>query len=173
VPMMNQAVENIPLSSLPDEQGHFGPYGGRFIAETLMEPVEELRQAYERMRVDPEFLAEFDRDLADYVGRPSPLYHAERWSRKLGGAQIYLKREDLNHTGAHKINNTVGQALLARHMGKIASSPRRAPGNTVSPRRLWRPGSGWSVWSIWAPRTFSGRPSMSIVCGFWVRTWLP
>jgi tryptophan synthase beta chain len=118
VPMMNQAVENIPLSSLPDEQGHFGPYGGRFIAETLMEPVEELRQAYERMRVDPEFLAEFDRDLADYVGRPSPLYHAERWSRKLGGAQIYLKREDLNHTGAHKINNTVGQALLARHMGK-------------------------------------------------------
>lgn len=115
---MNQAVENIPLSSLPDEQGHFGPYGGRFIAETLMEPVEELRQAYERMRVDPEFLAEFDRDLADYVGRPSPLYHAERWSRKLGGAQIYLKREDLNHTGAHKINNTVGQALLARHMGK-------------------------------------------------------
>jgi tryptophan synthase beta chain len=116
--MMNQAVENIPLSSLPDEQGHFGPYGGRFIAETLMEPVEELRQAYERMRVDPEFLAEFDRDLADYVGRPSPLYHAERWSRKLGGAQIYLKREDLNHTGAHKINNTVGQALLARHMGK-------------------------------------------------------
>lgn len=118
MPMMNQAVENIPLSSLPDEQGHFGPYGGRFIAETLMEPVEELRQAYERMRVDPEFLAEFDRDLADYVGRPSPLYHAERWSRKLGGAQIYLKREDLNHTGAHKINNTVGQALLARHMGK-------------------------------------------------------
>ncbi len=115
---MNQAVENIPLSSLPDEQGHFGPYGGRFIAETLMEPVEELRQAYERMRVDPEFLAEFDRDLADYVGRPSPLYHAERWSRKLGGAQIYLKREDLNHTGAHKINNTVGQALLARQMGK-------------------------------------------------------
>lgn len=118
MPMMNQAVENIPLSSLPDEQGHFGPYGGRFIAETLMEPVEELRQAYERMRVDPEFLAEFDRDLADYVGRPSPLYHAERWSRKLGGAQIYLKREDLNHTGAHKINNTVGQALLARQMGK-------------------------------------------------------
>ena len=118
MPMMNQAVENIPLSSLPDEQGHFGPYGGRFIAETLMEPVEELRQAYERMRVDPEFLAEFDRDLADYVGRPSPLYHAERWGRKLGGAQIYLKREDLNHTGAHKINNTVGQALLARHMGK-------------------------------------------------------
>ncbi len=104
--------------SLPDENGHFGPYGGRFVAETLMEPIEELRQAYERLRNDPGFQAELDRDLAHYVGRPSPLYHAERWSRKLGGAQIWLKREDLNHTGAHKINNTVGQALLARHMGK-------------------------------------------------------
>ncbi|WP_297527083.1 tryptophan synthase subunit beta [Thiohalobacter sp.] len=103
---------------LPDENGHFGPYGGRFVAETLMEPIEELRQAYERLRNDPEFRAELDRDLAHYVGRPSPLYHAERWSRRLGGAQIWLKREDLNHTGAHKINNTVGQALLARHMGK-------------------------------------------------------
>ncbi len=102
----------------PDDQGHFGPYGGRFIAETLMGPIQELTEAYERLRADPDFLAEFDRDLAHYVGRPSPLYHAERWSRALGGAQIYLKREDLNHTGAHKINNTVGQALLARFMGK-------------------------------------------------------
>ncbi|MFA7097579.1 MAG: tryptophan synthase subunit beta [Gammaproteobacteria bacterium] len=107
-----------PLHSLPDSNGHFGPYGGRFVAETLMEPLEELRLAYERFRNDPDFQAEFDRDLAYYVGRPSPLYHAERWSRHLGGAQIYLKREDLNHTGAHKINNTVGQALLARRMGK-------------------------------------------------------
>ena len=106
------------LSQQPDENGHFGPYGGRFVAETLMEPIEELRQAYERLKQDPDFVAELDRDLAQYVGRPSPLYHAERWSRELGGAQIWLKREDLNHTGAHKINNTVGQALLARHMGK-------------------------------------------------------
>ncbi len=106
------------MHSLPDSNGHFGPYGGRFVAETLMEPLEELRLAYERFRNDPDFQAEFDRDLAYYVGRPSPLYHAERWSRHLGGAQIYLKREDLNHTGAHKINNTVGQALLARRMGK-------------------------------------------------------
>ncbi len=106
------------LVDLPDENGHFGPYGGRFIAETLMEPVEELRQAYERLRNDADFIAELDRDLAHYVGRPSPLYHAERWSRELGGAQIYLKREDLNHTGAHKVNNTVGQGLLAKHMGK-------------------------------------------------------
>jgi tryptophan synthase beta chain len=106
------------INALPDARGHFGPYGGRFVAETLMEPLEELRLAYEKYRNDPEFLAEFDRDLSEYVGRPSPLYFAERWSRELGGAKIYLKREDLNHTGAHKINNTIGQALLAKRMGK-------------------------------------------------------
>jgi len=104
--------------SMPDERGHFGVYGGKFVAETLMEPIEELRLAYEKFKNDAEFQAEFDRDLAHYVGRPSPLYHAERWSNELGGAQIYLKREDLNHTGAHKINNTIGQALLAKRMGK-------------------------------------------------------
>ncbi len=106
------------LTELPDERGHFGPYGGVFIAETLMEPVDELRRAYERYMQDPEFLAELDADLQHYVGRPSPIYHAERLSRELGGAQIYLKREDLNHTGAHKVNNTIGQALLAKRMGK-------------------------------------------------------
>jgi len=105
-------------TELPDRDGHFGPYGGRFVAETLMEPLEELRRAYERFRQEPGFLAELDADFAHYVGRPSPLYHAQRWSRALGGAQIYLKREDLNHTGAHKINNTIGQALLAKRMGK-------------------------------------------------------
>jgi tryptophan synthase beta chain len=103
---------------LPDASGHFGRYGGRFVPETLMHPLAELTAAYERFLKDPAFLAELDNDLRDYVGRPSPLYHAERWSRELGGAQIYLKREDLNHTGAHKVNNTVGQALLARRMGK-------------------------------------------------------
>lgn len=103
---------------LPDTRGHFGRYGGMFVAETLMHPLEELRVAYERYLKDRTFLAELDADLRDYVGRPSPVYHAERWSRELGGAQIFLKREDLNHTGAHKVNNTVGQALLARHMGK-------------------------------------------------------
>jgi len=106
------------LPKMPDDNGHFGIYGGRFIAETLMAPVEELRKAYESLKDDPEFIAELDADLADYVGRPSPVYFAERWSRELGGANIYLKREDLNHTGAHKINNTVGQALLAKRMGK-------------------------------------------------------
>ncbi len=105
-------------TTLPDERGHFGPYGGCFVSETLMEPLEELRQAYQRYLNDPDFLAEFEADLATYVGRPSPLYLAERWSRRQGGARIWLKREDLNHTGAHKINNTIGQALLAKRMGK-------------------------------------------------------
>lgn len=103
---------------LPDQQGHFGPYGGVFVAETLMLPIQDLTEAYHRYMADPEFIAELDADLQHYVGRPSPVYHAERWSRELGGAQIFLKREDLNHTGAHKVNNTVGQGLLAKRMGK-------------------------------------------------------
>jgi tryptophan synthase beta chain len=105
-------------TAYPDANGHFGPYGGRFVAETLMEPLLELDAAYRHYLADPEFLAEFDDDLRNYVGRPSPLYFARRWSESLGGARIYLKREDLNHTGAHKVNNTIGQALLARRMGK-------------------------------------------------------
>ncbi|MDN3921754.1 tryptophan synthase subunit beta [Roseateles violae] len=104
--------------SQPDARGHFGPYGGRFVAETLVHALDELSAAYEHYRKDPDFVAEFERELAHFVGRPSPIYHAERLSRELGGAQIYLKREDLNHTGAHKVNNTIGQALLARRMGK-------------------------------------------------------
>ncbi|KOR28966.1 tryptophan synthase subunit alpha, partial [Achromatium sp. WMS2] len=105
-------------SQVPDQKGHFGPYGGLFVAETLMQPLEELRAACERYLQDPEFLAELTADLTQYVGRPSPLYPALRWSRELGGGRILLKREDLNHTGAHKVNNTVGQALLAQRMGK-------------------------------------------------------
>ena len=102
----------------PDARGHFGPYGGTFVAETLIHALDELKAAYEQCRQDPVFQAEFRHELAHYVGRPSPVYHAARMSREMGGAQIYLKREDLNHTGAHKINNTIGQALLARRMGK-------------------------------------------------------
>ncbi len=102
----------------PSDDGHFGIYGGRFVAETLTAALDELTDLYQRMRTDGDFLRELDRDLADYVGRPSPLYFAERLTRQLGGAQIYLKREDLNHTGAHKVNNTIGQALLAKRMGK-------------------------------------------------------
>jgi tryptophan synthase beta chain len=106
------------MYDLPDARGHFGPYGGVFVAETLIHALGELLTAYQRFRDDPDFKAEFRDELKHYVGRPSPIYHAKRWSQQLGGAQIYLKREDLNHTGAHKINNTIGQALLARRMGK-------------------------------------------------------
>jgi tryptophan synthase beta chain len=106
------------MHDLPDARGHFGPYGGSFVAETLTQALDELRTAYERCRNDPAFQAELKYELEHYVGRPTPVYHAKRWSQTIGGAQIYLKREDLNHTGAHKINNTMGQALLARHMGK-------------------------------------------------------
>lgn len=106
------------MYDLPDKRGHFGPYGGTFVAETLISALDELCKQYEYYRGDAEFQTEFFRELKHYVGRPSPIYHARRWSDHLGGAQILLKREDLNHTGAHKINNTVGQALLARRMGK-------------------------------------------------------
>ncbi len=110
-------MQDLPYN-LPDAGGHFGPYGGIFVAETLMPALTELREAYAAAQADPAFRAEFEYDLKHYVGRPSPVYHAKRWSGLLGGAQIYLKREDLNHTGAHKINNCIGQALLARRMGK-------------------------------------------------------
>ncbi|WP_374359163.1 tryptophan synthase subunit beta [Pseudoduganella danionis] len=103
---------------LPDNRGHFGPYGGSFVAETLTYALAELNQAYEKFSKDPEFLEEFRYELKHFVGRPSPVYHAKRWSQQIGGAQVYFKREDLNHTGAHKINNVIGQALLAKRMGK-------------------------------------------------------
>lgn len=108
----------IDYAQFPDEQGHFGPYGGIFAPETLMAPLEQLKQQYAALKNDPAFLAQLQTDYQDYVGRPSPLYFAQRWTEHLGGAKIYLKREDLNHTGAHKINNTIGQALLAKHLGK-------------------------------------------------------
>ncbi len=110
--------ERMSEQELPDEHGHFGPYGGRFVADTLIDALQQLQQAYVRYRTDPVFLAEYAAELHDYVGRATPLYHAKRLSAQVGGAQIYLKREDLNHTGAHKINNAVGQALLAKRMGK-------------------------------------------------------
>ena len=115
---MSKVEEQQDEYSGPDEQGHFGQYGGIFVGETLMPALEELNQKYTALKTDPNFWAEFDYDLKHYVGRPSPLYHAERMSEILGGARVYLKREDLNHTGAHKVNNTIGQALLAKAMGK-------------------------------------------------------
>jgi tryptophan synthase beta chain len=102
----------------PDESGHFGRFGGRFVAETLVHALDELKEAYSKYKDDPEFIAEYHYELKHFVGRPSPVYHAKRWSEMLGGAQIWFKREDLNHTGAHKINNCIGQILLARRMGK-------------------------------------------------------
>jgi len=106
------------IGQVPDNRGHFGPYGGKFVAETLMVPLQELQDAYDKYLTDPDFIKELDADLHDYVGRPSPLYFAKGWTKKLGGARVYLKREDLNHTGAHKVNNTIGQALLAKRLGK-------------------------------------------------------
>ncbi|MFV8816641.1 tryptophan synthase subunit beta [Haliea sp. E17] len=115
---MSTDVKPADYAAVPDDQGRFGIYGGRFVAETLMSALDDLEKLYLKLRNDPEFQRELDADLAHYVGRPSPLYEATRWSQKVGGARIFLKREDLNHTGAHKVNNTVGQALLAKHMGK-------------------------------------------------------
>jgi tryptophan synthase beta chain len=111
-------IELMKLYDLPDPRGHFGQYGGTFVSETLIHALDQLRDAYAKHKNDPEFLAEFQNELKYFVGRPSPIYHAKRWSEMLGGAQIYFKREDLNHTGAHKINNTVGQGLLAKRLGK-------------------------------------------------------
>jgi tryptophan synthase beta chain len=113
-----QTPEKINFDLAPDELGRFGPYGGRYVSETLIHALDELKDIYNRLKDDKDFRAELDYDLAHYVGRPSPLYFAEHLTKKVGGAQIFLKREDLNHTGAHKINNTIGQALLAKHTGK-------------------------------------------------------
>lgn len=115
---VNGKVDAEFLSHFPDTNGRFGDYGGRFVSETLMASLMELEKAYAQLKHDKDFQAEFDRDLADYVGRPSPLYLAERLTKEVGGAKLYFKREDLNHTGAHKVNNTIGQALLAKHLGK-------------------------------------------------------
>lgn len=114
----NKLITEELLKQLPDSKGHFGPYGGKFVSETLMSSLDDLEKQYLSLKDDTEFRREFDKDMADYVGRPSPLYFAERLTREVGGAKIYLKREDLNHTGAHKVNNTIGQALLAKHLGK-------------------------------------------------------
>jgi tryptophan synthase beta chain len=115
---MSSSIKKTSFDSVPDARGHFGAYGGKFVSETLMFALEELESTYRKLSGDAAFQRELDEDLANYVGRPSPLYEARRWSGSIGGARIFLKREDLNHTGAHKVNNTVGQALLAKHMGK-------------------------------------------------------
>ena len=115
---MSTSTKQDAFAAVPDAQGRFGEYGGKYVSETLMAALAELEAVYAELSVDETFQRELDDDLTHYVGRPSPLYEATRWSDSIGGARIYLKREDLNHTGAHKVNNTIGQALLAKHMGK-------------------------------------------------------
>ncbi len=142
----------------PDARGYFGDFGGRFVPETLVAAVEALTEAYFTARQDPTFRAELTRLLTHYVGRPTPLWEAARLGAASGGARVFLKREDLKHTGAHKINNALGQALLARRMGASrASSPRPAPVSTVSPRPRPPRSSAWNASSTWAPRTWRAR----------------
>ena len=134
----------------PDERGYWGEFGGRFVPETLVAPIDELTEGYFAVRDDAGFHAELDDLLHNYSGRPTPLYFARRLSEELGGARIYLKREDLNHTGAHKINNCLGQILLARRMGKQRISTEWRPPRCV-------PSSEWNVSFTWGPRTCGGR----------------
>ena len=145
----------------PDENGRFGLFGGRFVAETLMPLVLSLEQSYEAAKVDPGFQNDMASFLKHYIGRPSPLYFAERMTEHLGGAKIYFKRDELNHTGAHKINNCIGQILLAMRMARRGSSPRPARASTASPQRRSAPASGWSASSIWARSMSRGRPATS------------
>jgi len=152
-----------PVSEWPDASGRFGAFGGQFVPETLSAALGQLCTAYAEARIDPAFWTELDGYLSHYVGRPSPLYFARRMSERLGGAKVLFKREDLNHTGAHKINNTLGQAMLARRMGK-----RRVIADTASRRPPRRPCSVWSARSIWGLRMCVGSSSMSIAWNCWV-----
>ena len=155
-PLENQSQANT-LRSGPDDRGFFGLYGGRFVAETLMPLILELEKAYEEAKHDPAFVAELKDLGTHYTGRPSPLYFAERLTQHLGGAKIYLKREELNHTGSHKINNCLGQMLLARRMGKTRII---AETGTAPPRPRPPPASAIRASSTWAPRTCSAsRPT--------------
>src|SRR5690348_12328550 len=141
---MNQARPN-SFRSGPDERGHFGDFGGRFVAETLMPLILDLEKAYAAAKADPAFHAEMSSLLRNYVGRPSPLYLAERLTAHLGGAKIYLKREELNHTGSHKVNNVLGQIMVARRIARSGSSPRPAPASMAWPLQRCARVSGWSA----------------------------
>ena len=144
---------NLRSVAQPDARGHFGPYGGRFVPEVLMNPLEELEKAYAAARQDPSFHAELAALERDYSGRPTPLYYAKRLSEELGGAKIYFKREDLLHTGAHKINNSLGQILLARRMGKKRIIAETGPASTALPPPPSVPSLGWIAPFTWAKKT--------------------
>ena len=149
------------FSTVPDASGRFGRFGGKFVAETLMSALVDLEQLYADLKDDANFQREFDLDLAHYVGRPSPLYEASRLSDHIGGGRIFLKREDLNHTGAHKVNNTIGQALLAKHMGKRRVIAGLGPGSTVWRAPQWLHDWVWSAMFLWVRRTFAANLSTS------------
>ena len=156
--------------------GRFGAYGGRYVPETLVAALEELESAYNRARRDKKFQRELDYLLKQYAGRPTPLFFARRLSEKFGGARIYLKREDLLHTGAHKINNCLGQALLAGAWASAASSPKPAPASTGSPPPPCARCSASIAWCTWARRTCAARSSTSSACACWGRrcaAWIP
>ena len=141
------------MKTQPDQYGHFGIFGGRYAAETLMPALIELEKAYLVAQKDKAFQKEFEWYQREYSGRPTPLYYACRMSESLRGAKIYLKREDLNHTGSHKINNTLGQAILARRMGKKKVIAETGADSTVWPRPQWRPSSAWNAKYLWAKKT--------------------
>ena len=144
-------------NAYPDASGHFGRYGGTFVAETLIEPLRELDAAYRRYKDDPDFVAELQNDYRHYVGRPSPIYEAARLTKHVGGARILLKREDLNHTGAHKINNTSARRCWPRAWARPGSSPRPGPASMASRRPRLPRGSGWNAWCTWARSMSNGR----------------
>lgn len=152
---MSEKLTEEMLSALPDARGHFGAFGGRFVSETLMDSLMTLEKEYKMLKNDPEFQARFDMELADYVGRPTPLYFAERLTRETGGAQIWLKREDLCHTGAHKVNNTIGQALLASFLGKKRIIAELVPASTALRPQPCVPALAWNVTFSWAQRMCS------------------
>ncbi|MEZ6030912.1 MAG: hypothetical protein R3C46_14330 [Hyphomonadaceae bacterium] len=151
-------------SQWPDANGRFGAFGGRYVAETLMPLVLDLEQEYRKAKADPEFQREFDWLLEHYVGRPSPLYYAERLTQHFGGAKIYFKRDELNHTGAHKINNCIGQVLLARRMGKSRIIAETGAGRMASPRRRSARASACRALCSWARPMWSGRSPTCSAC---------
>jgi tryptophan synthase, beta chain (EC 4.2.1.20) len=157
--------------ALPDAFGHYGPYGGRFVAETLIPALAELEHAYQEAQRDPEFRAELHNELRQFVGRPNPLCHAARVSRELGGAQIYLKREDLNHTGAHKINNAVGQALLARRMGKKRVIAETGAGQHGVATATVATRYGMECLVYMGEEDIQRSPAMCFACVCWARRW--
>ncbi len=167
---MTELLTDKASASVPDVRGRFGQFGGRFVPETLTQALDQLADEYEKAKRDPAFQRELDYLLKTFVGRPSPLYHAKRLSQTLGGAQIWLKREDLNHTGAHKINNTIGQALLTLRMGKTRVIAETGAGQHGVATATACAHFGCHVLSTWAPKIFAVKSPMCLACDCWEPT---